>query len=234
MTLTGSTAVYCRASTDRQDVSGQIRELEAEAERLGLEVTVRYVEKVTATGRVPRAEYDRLMRDLGGPGRPWTHLLVWSLDRFSREEKFTRAVEAVWELERRGVRFHSLREPLLDTPDDGRPNLGREVLLALLPVLASWESRRRSERVRVAAQEVKEGRRKPRSKWGNRWKVTREAIERAVALRSAGKPWSTVAQAVRLPTETIRASVWKSKRGLVTFPSAAVIEDWNAGVRTAP
>lgn len=232
--MSATAVIYARVSTSSQELDGQVRELRQEAQRLGLTVAVEYIEKVTATGRVPRAEYDRLMRELTDPKRPWSTLLVWSLDRFSREEKFTRAVEAVWQVERAGVRFASLREPFLGTPSDGKPTLERELLLALLPVLASWESRRRSERVRLAAAEVKDGRRKPRSKWGNRWKVTREAVERAIALRSRGKSWADVAQAVRLPTETIRASVWKAKRGLVAFPSATVIEDWNAGVRTSP
>lgn len=53
-------------------------------------------------------------------------------DRFSREERFTRAVEAIREIESLGVGFHSFKEAGLDTPADGRPDLGRDVLRALL------------------------------------------------------------------------------------------------------
>ena len=229
---TATAAIYARVSTKDQDVDGQIAELESYAKSLGLDLGPVYREKVSATGKFERKEYDRLIKDSAAPSRAWSHLIVWSLDRFSREEKFTAATQAILDLEREGVRFHSAKEPILDTPADDRPNLGRDVLLALLPVVAAFESKRRSERVRVAAREVKEGRRKPRSKWGNRWKVTREAVAKAATLRDRGASWAEVAQAVRLPKETVRASVWKAKRGLVTFPSASVIEDWNAGVKT--
>ncbi len=46
--------------------------------------------------------------------------------------------------------FHSLKEPTFDTPKDGKPNLGRDGHLVLLPAIASIESKGRPERVRVA------------------------------------------------------------------------------------
>ncbi len=134
--------IYGRVSTTSQELDGQVRELEQEAARRGLTVAARHLEKASATGRIERAEYDRHLRDAVDPPRPWTHLLCWALDRFSREETFTKATQAILDLERLGVRFHSLKEPTLDTPEDGRPNLGRDVLLALLPVIASFESKR--------------------------------------------------------------------------------------------
>ena len=156
-------ALYLRVSTEEQDLRGQERDLRSEADRRGWTVVQVYQEKVSGTGRAERKEYDRLMVDAAAPARPWSHLLVWALDRFSREATFTRATQAVLDLERLGVSFHSLKEPTLDTPEDGRPNLGRDVLLALLPVIASFDSKRRSERVRVAMRELREGRRRTRS-----------------------------------------------------------------------
>ena len=225
-------AIYARVSTEDQDLEGQIRDLRAHATALGLEVGPAYHEKVSATGKVERKEYDRLRADAKLPGRPWDHLIVWALDRWSRAEKLSEAFREWEELESSGIRLHSFREPYLDTPVDGKPTFERELMRAFAQLSAKWESKRRSERVRLAAREVKEGRRKPRSKWGNRWKVTQEAVDKATSLRNRGKTWAEVAQAVRLPKETVRASVWKAKRGLVTFPSASVIEDWNAGVKT--
>ena len=90
MTLT---AIYVRVSTEDQDLAGQERELRAEAERRGWDVAEVYREKVSGTGRVDRSEYDRLLRDAASPGRQWSHLLVWALDRFSREAAFTRATQ---------------------------------------------------------------------------------------------------------------------------------------------
>ena len=211
-------AIYARCSTDRQEIAGQVHELEQEAARLGLPVAARYLEKVTATGKVRRVEYDRLLREAADPARPWSHLLVWSLDRFSRDERFTLAVESVWGLERHGVRFHSLREPLLDTPTDGEPNFGREVLLALLPVVATFESRRRSERVRVKLAEKK----RRGEKLGPAFKVDQRTIRRAEELRKRGMAWKNVAQAVGVRAETIRSAVYKLKHGLRAFPEALV------------
>jgi DNA invertase Pin-like site-specific DNA recombinase len=219
--MTGA-AIYARCSTDRQDLEGQVRELEAEAARIGLPVVSRYLEKVSATGRVDRAEYDRLLRDASAPDRPWDSLLVWALDRFSRSEKFTEATAAILDLERLGVRFRSLKEPTLDTPDDGTPNLGRDVLLALLPVISSFESKRRGERVRVAMAEIRSGRRQARGKLGPAFKVDLAAIRKAEALRGRGEPWAVIAHRLGIKTETIRSAVFKQKHGLRAFPEALV------------
>lgn len=82
--------------------------------------------------------------------RSWGHLLGWSLDRWSREEQFSPAVASIENLEVSSVRFHSAREPTLDSSEDGTPNMGRDLLRAILPVIAPFESRWKSERVRVA------------------------------------------------------------------------------------
>ncbi len=212
-------AIYVRVSTEDQDLAGQERELRAEAERRGWDVAEVYREKVSGTGRVDRSEYDRLLRDAASHGRQWSHLLVWALDRFSREAAFTRATQAVLDLERRGVAFHSLKEPTLDTPEDGKPNLGRDVLLALLPVIAAFESKRRSERVSVAMKEIKAGRRPTRSGRppGRQRKVTQEQADYIVKSRNDGVPYSVIAQRVRLPIGTCRRVNSVSRRGLGAF-----------------
>ena len=60
------------------------------------------------------------------------------------------------DLEKLMVRFYSSKEPMLGTPADSKPNLGRDVLLVVLPVIASFESKRRS--VREATRDTEEGR----------------------------------------------------------------------------
>ncbi len=211
---TALAALYCRVSTAEQDLAGQERELREEAARRGWDVQQVYSEKVSGTGKVVRDAYERLLKDARRPDRPWTELLVLSLDRFSREETFTRATQVILDLEKLGVRFHSLKEPMLDTPEDGKPNLGRDVLLALLPVIASFESKRRSERVRLAMKEIKEGRRRTRSGRppGRPRRVTEELAAKAESLRGEGFSWASVAQRVGLPKETCRRAVYDRKR----------------------
>lgn len=207
--MTDGCALYIRVSTLEQDLAGQERELRAYALSRSWEVVMTYREKVSAAGKVPREEYERLLRDGAAPDRPWRHLLVWSMDRFSREERFTRAIEAIWELERHGIHFHSLKEPAIDTPDNGADDLGRSILRAILPIIASFESRRRSERVRIAMDEIRQGRRQTRSGKppGRPLRATMGKVERAYILRQEGKSWGTVAKHVGLPVPTIRRAV---------------------------
>jgi DNA invertase Pin-like site-specific DNA recombinase len=205
-------AVYVRVSTQEQDLVGQERELRDYAEARHWTVGGRYAEKVTGTGKIERKAYDCLLRD--ARERQFDHLVVWALDRFSREETFTRATQAILDLEQLGIRFHSLKEPMLDTPEDGKPNLGRDVLLALLPVISSFESKRRSERVRLAMAELKAGRRRTRSgrPVGRPRRVTPEKHAEILRLRALGLKWSVVAQRVGLPRGTCAATASFARR----------------------
>ncbi len=214
-------ALYLRVSTREQSIDGQERELREEAARRGWVVAAVFREKASASGTVPRTEYDRLMSEAKPAARQWSHLMVWSLDRFSRET-FTKAAQSVLDLERLGIRFHSLKEPVVDTPEDGVPAFGRDAMLALLPVIASFESRRRSERVRLALAEIKAGRRKARGKLGPAFKVDLRSIRRAEAMRKQGKTWNDVARSLGIKCETIRSATFKAKHGLRAFPEALV------------
>ena len=200
-------ALYLRVSTEEQDLRGQERDLRAEVDRRGWIVVHVYQEKVSGTGRAERKEYDRLMVDAAAPARAWNHLFVWALDRFSREATFTRATQAVLDLEKLGVSFHSLKEPTLDTPEDGRPNLGRDVLLALLPVIASFDSKRRSERVRVAMRELREGRRRTRSgrPVGRPKRITPELLAQIRSDRDVLKlTWPKIGRKRHVPASSAR------------------------------
>ncbi len=212
--MTDRAAIYLRVSSEEQDLEGQRRELREEARRNGWEPTVEYAEKVTATGRVERVELEHLLRDARSIERPFDRVLVWSLDRWSRDPSFVKAVGSIEELEALGVRFHSFREPLLDSSEDGSPSMARDLLRAILPVIAAFESRRKSERVRLAMKEIREGRRKTASGRppGRPRRVTPELVSKAEALHRQGLPWRIVAQRVGLPAETCRNAVWRSKR----------------------
>lgn len=210
-------ALYLRVSTAEQDLEGPERDLWNEASRRGWTVIRTYSEKGSGTGKVERREYNRFLRDARSPDHPFNRILVWALDRFSREETFTKATQAILDLEKLGVKFHSYREPTLDTPEDGRPNLGRDVLLALLPVIASFESKRRSERVRVAMRDIKEGRRKTRSGRppGRPIRATPEKVSVIMKLKAEGCTYRVMAQRVGLPRGTCANVVSRVRRGLL-------------------
>ena len=207
--MTENCALYVRVSTSDQDIEGQQRELMSYAKARGWNVVRSYREKVSGTGKVLREQYEMLLVDASSPSRQWQHLLIWSLDRFSREQMFTKAIEDIWRLEFAGIHFHSLREPAIDTPEDSREDLGRTILRAILPIIASFESRRRSERVRLAMNEIRQGRRQTRSGKppGRPLRATTDKVERAYVLRQEGKSWGVVAKHVGLPVPTIRRAV---------------------------
>ncbi len=211
-----SVALYLRVSTEDQDLAGQERELRTYAEAHGWTVAVVYAEKVSGTGRVEREEYDRLLRDAARPDRGWDILLVWALDRWSREERFDKAVGSVLDLEKGGLRFVTLKEPYLSTPDPDDANAGfaRNLLLGVVTSVAAFESRRKSERVRVAMREIREGRRATRSGRppGRPRRVTPEKTAKILELRAQGKlKWREIAPRVGLPAGTCAAVYSKSR-----------------------
>jgi DNA invertase Pin-like site-specific DNA recombinase len=214
--MTDTAALYLRVSTEDQDLAGQERDLRTYAESLGWSVAEAYREKVSGTGRVEREEYDRLLRDAARPDRGWGTLLVWSLDRFSREERFDRAVGSVLDMEKGGVRFASFKEPYLSTPDpqDATAGFARNLLLSVTASVAAFESRRKSDRVRVAMQEIKAGRRPTRSGRppGRPRRVTPEKAARVLELRAQGLKWRQVAGRVGLPAGTCASVGSKARR----------------------
>ena len=224
MTGSAGAALYLRVSTEDQDLKGQERDLRAFVASQGWNVVAVYTEKVSGTGKVEREEYDRLLRDAARPDRGWDTILVWSLDRFSREERFDRAVGAVLDMEKCGVRFASLKEPYLSTPaaSDATSTFARNLLLGVITSVAAFESRRKSERVRVAMREIKEGRRRTRSGLppGRPRRVTPEKAAKVLELRRLGLKWKEVATRVGLPAGTC-ASVWsKAPKTPATGPAA--------------
>lgn len=210
--------LYLRVSSPDQDLAGQESELRSSAAIRGWTVVGVYKEKVTATGKVERAEFTRLMEDARSPPteRGWSHVLVWALDRWSRDPSFVQAIGSVETLEKLSIEFHSLKEPMLDTGEPGVPNMGRDLLRAILPVVAAFEARRRSERTRVAMQEIKAGRRGTRSGRppGRQPRVTESKRQSILKYREQGLTWPQVAPRVGLPAGTCASVYSLSVRGL--------------------
>ena len=136
-------ALWARVSKDEQESGNQLGELRAEAVRRGLDVTAEYVLDGASAWK---GEHRELLRQALGDARTGRYdvLLVWALDRLSRE-----GIEVTLRIMRqfadRGVAVWSLRESWTETSD---PHV-RELIAAIMAWVARMESERRSERVRA-------------------------------------------------------------------------------------
>ncbi len=182
-------ALYVRVSTKEQTTATQEHELRRWADRLGLAVARVYADTASGT-RSDRAALAEVLA--AAHRREFDVLLIWSLDRLSREGigPMTRYVER---LRAAGVRVQSHQEPWLDTG-----GAVGDLLLAIFSWIGEQERRRIGERVRAGqararTQGVRFGR-KPRL-------VDLEELRRR---RSQGQGWRRIAKAMKTPTSTLR------------------------------
>lgn len=136
-------AIWARVSTREQESANQVTELRQWAARRGFDITAEYIlPDNSAFKGEQREQLGQALSDARA-GR-YDILLVWALDRLSRE-----GVEATLGLLRRfrehGAQVWSLRESWTETSD---PRLA-ELLSSLFAWLAAEESRRRSERTKA-------------------------------------------------------------------------------------
>lgn len=138
-------AIYARVSTDDkgQTPENQLRELREWCARAGHEIVTEYVdyESGRKAARL-RPKLDALLQDAGK--RKFDLVLVWALDRFSREG-MAATVGYLQRLASFGVSFHSYTEPLISTDNE----LVRDVVIAILASLAKAEAQKIAARVKA-------------------------------------------------------------------------------------
>jgi len=141
--VTKRCAIWARVSTDEQDTRNQVAELCQWAEHRGLDIAAEYIlEGASAWNGKHREQLRQALAD--ARARKFDVLLVWALDRLSRE-----GIEATLSIMRRfsveGVPVWSLKESWTETSD---PHV-RELIAAIMAWVAEMESRRRSERTKA-------------------------------------------------------------------------------------
>lgn len=140
-------AIYIRVSTDEQDAGNQLPALKDLARRRGLKVVEVYSESQSAWTAGHQAELARLTED-AAKGK-FKVLLVWSLDRISREGPAA-ILNFVDKFKRYDVKIISLQESWTEAPGE----LG-DLLYAVVGWVARMESQRRSERTKAALERLK-------------------------------------------------------------------------------
>ncbi|MFC2067735.1 recombinase family protein [Chloroflexota bacterium] len=134
---------YLRVSSDQQTTDNQLPSIKAWCESRGYELMDVYAENESAWRNGHQKELARLLGDLRSGRRKFDILLIWSLDRLSRQ-----GIGAILQLisifETHGCQVISIQESW--TAVDGPM---RELFIAMTAWAAKFESDRRSERTKA-------------------------------------------------------------------------------------
>ena len=132
------TAIYLRVSKsdETQNPTNQREPLLNFAKSQGLEVVKEYVDTASG-GSANRPQFQKMLQD--ARNGEFNMVLVWSLDRFSREG-IRNTLSYLEALRQSSVALKSLQESWLDTSDEGMGQL----LIAIM----SWMARQERERIR--------------------------------------------------------------------------------------
>lgn len=192
-------ALYSRISTnsERQEVLNQLQPLREWTGRLGGTVAAEYMDEASGTNG-DRKQLKALLE--AAHRREFDTLLIWSLDRLSREG-IGRMSGYLEKLKTCGVRVLSHQEPWLDT--EGPVS---ELLIAIFSWVAAQESRRLSERIQAG---LKVARSKGRV--GGRPKRHVD-IKKALKLKAQGHSVRKIAQYVGVPRATLARALSQKHR----------------------
>jgi DNA invertase Pin-like site-specific DNA recombinase len=136
-------AIYARVSKndESQDPKNQLNPLRDYAKALGGEIVEEYID-LASGGSSDREDFLRMLND--AEKRKFDLLIIWALDRLSREG-ISNTLGYLERLKRNGIALKSLQESWLDTRDEG---LG-QLLLAIFSWVAMQERKRIVERTKA-------------------------------------------------------------------------------------
>jgi DNA invertase Pin-like site-specific DNA recombinase len=193
--MTKRVAIYARVSTDdkRQDPENQLRQLHEWCRRTDHPVVREYVERENGGKGV---EYRKQLGAMfaAAARREFDLLLVWSLDRFSREG-MAATIGHLHRLSSHGVSFHSFTEEHLSTDNE----LVRNILLATLASLAKLEREKIGQRTKAGLERARAmGKALGRPKFSD---GDRQKLRRAL---DTGESWHAVSMATKIPYSTVK------------------------------
>jgi DNA invertase Pin-like site-specific DNA recombinase len=143
-------ALYLRVSSKEQHTENQLLPLEQFCKQRGFEVVNVHAENESAWQAGHQHEWARLMHD--AESRRFTVVVVWALDRVTRQGVSSLFLQ-IQALRRNNVGLVSVQEQWLE-------GLGEfsELFVSMCGFIASFESRRRSERTKAGlARALKNG-----------------------------------------------------------------------------
>ena len=136
-----TTAIYCRVSKsdESQNPENQLVPLKKFAETLNYKVVKEYIDYASG-GSGNRPKFQQMLKE--AKQRKFDVILVWALDRFSREG-ILNTLGYLKALRQANVGLKSLQESWVDTTDTGMA----ELLIAIFSWVAEQERRRIIERI---------------------------------------------------------------------------------------
>jgi len=140
--------IYIRTSTTEQTPEKQLKECKDMAEARGYIIDIIHTEQLSGYKQIDRPKYD-LIKERARQGKI-NAVIVWALDRWVRNRDTL--LEDVSVLKNYNVKLHSVKEGWLEAINiEG--SLGKTIqdfLLGLIGSLAEMESKRKSDRMKMA------------------------------------------------------------------------------------
>ena len=142
--------IYARVSTDDkgQDVNNQVDVLRKWASNNNFEIVKEFIDEGVSGANSNRPAFLKMRSE--ARQRRFNGILVWSLDRFSREG-ISQTFAYINELEKYGVFLKSYQEGWVDTADP----LVKPLLISMWSWFASFERDRLSQRIKAGIQRQK-------------------------------------------------------------------------------
>lgn len=142
-------ALYIRVSLDEtdkknrhyQEPDNQLRPLKEYCKAFNYEIVNIYMDRMSGANPA-RPEFRRMLQD--AMLRRFSGIVVWKLDRFSREGVIS-TMSYIKRLKDRGIWLKSMTESWLDTSQEGIT----DIVLAIMSWAASEERRKISERTKA-------------------------------------------------------------------------------------
>lgn len=142
-------SLYLRVSSNEQTVRNQLPALQEYARVRGWTTIDIYQESESAWKAGHQQELARLLSDCRNSRRHPDVVLVWALDRLSRQGSAA-ILNLVNRFQQLGVRVVSIQEPWTEAPGELA-----EILYAVAGWVARMESQRRSERTKAGLQRLR-------------------------------------------------------------------------------
>lgn len=203
--------IFARVSDDHQEPASQVGPLQAIARRKGWQVVETLEIRQGAWKARDSASVWRQVTEAIHRCTP-DILMVWSLDRLTREG-IESAFQKLNYLEQHlGVEFYSLQESFLSTASADRSQ--RELMVTLMAWAAKWESIRRSERLKAKAHQRRMNAEKlgARARWGRGRMPTPRDIAAFQEMRAKGMYYKDIARATGFGHATVYRAINKNTR----------------------